>query len=226
MLVHALKDLQSFSLNCDQFFVSYHGVIVLAFDRFPDQVISAKQKIHEECKALKPENSGSKWPKITLGCLKEGKRLSLEQLAILKRITVHFCDLLRLYRWKIEKLSIVGFQCRSLERLLFRFDVPLLDQSPDYIEGIGNREFVKNVLQEFDLHRIEEYWFNASKDGQREMHYRSDHVENTLVAFLDKDQDQLYRVIEEFINLVDKELPGMYVWFDRKSLHLTIRALS
>ena len=35
---------------------------------------------------LKPENPGSKWPKVSLAALRDGKRLSFEQLLKLKRI--------------------------------------------------------------------------------------------------------------------------------------------
>ena len=35
----------------------------------------------------------------------------------------------------------------------------------------------------------------------------------------------LLDIIQEFQTEVDKTLPGMYVWFSKASLHVTVRAL-
>ena len=38
-------------------------------------------------------------------------------------------------------------------------------------------------------------------------------------------QTRLLDIIQEFQIEVDKSLPGMYVWFSKASLHVTVRAL-
>ncbi|DBA97850.1 TPA: hypothetical protein ACH3X3_012714 [Trebouxia sp. C0006] len=93
---------------------------------------------------------------------------------------------------------------------------------------------VQAVLQEADH---PSYWFSASKDGNRESHYRGPALGCTLVAslvgqnkFPNKALDhnkgaQLTEVIDQFRQQVDQLLPGMYAWFDDSSLHVTIRAL-
>ena len=48
----------------------------------------------------------------------------------------------------------------------------------------------------------------------------------TLVADLDKShQEYLFQIIKAFQHTVDNALPGMYIWFDERSLHVTVRSL-
>jgi hypothetical protein len=46
------------------FFVSWQGVLTLAFTGFPPALIELKDNIYEACPELPPENPGSKWPKV------------------------------------------------------------------------------------------------------------------------------------------------------------------
>lgn len=39
------------------------------------------------------------------------------------------------------------------------------------------------------------------------------------------DGERLATMVRAFRERVDEELPGMYVWFDDSSLHITVRAL-
>lgn len=68
------------------FFVSWQGVVTLAFRGFPPALTGLKAQLGEHYTALPPENPGSRWPKSSLGAVKEGKRLSPEQLDKLNTI--------------------------------------------------------------------------------------------------------------------------------------------
>jgi hypothetical protein len=48
--------------------------------------VDLKQRIAAAHPALPPENPGSRWPKTSLGCLKDGCRLTPEQLQVLCRV--------------------------------------------------------------------------------------------------------------------------------------------
>lgn len=89
-----------------------------------------------------------------------------------------------------------------------------------------------------------DYWFAASKDGNREGHYRGAHLGATLV-FRHRMRDggggsgpalppsapppsglaRLQRVIDDFQAKVEAALPGMYAWFAPESRHVTLRGV-
>lgn len=74
--------------------------------------------------------------------------------------------------------------------------------------------------------------------GRRETHYRSPHIEATLVAFLSLQRGNsapeehlsgrpvVPPYLQSFRESVDALLPGYYAWFDEDALHVTIRALA
>ena len=77
---------------------------------------------------------------------------------------VHGC-----HRWLLKKLILMR---RSLERLMSWAEVPFapsVDSSEPEPEELGR---VEKILAEADE---EEYWFAASKDGNRISHYRGLH---------------------------------------------------
>ena len=53
---------------------------------FPRALLDLKDALADTCKGLAPENPGSKWPKTTLGALRDGTRLTPEQLQQLNAI--------------------------------------------------------------------------------------------------------------------------------------------
>ena len=105
------------------------------------------------------------------------------------------------------------------------------------------------VMNEMDS---PDYWYDVSKDGNRETHYRGvaqllmetvvskaeqvlrlcctgAHVGATLVCQLNQAAvpvEGLLQAIHAFCAAVDGELPSMYTWFRDDSLHITVRALS
>ena len=63
-----------------QFFCSWQGVLTLAWRGFPQPLVDLKASLSDYYSSLPPENPGSRWPKTSLGALKDGKRLTPEQL--------------------------------------------------------------------------------------------------------------------------------------------------
>lgn len=79
------------------------------------------------------------------------------------------------------------------------------------------------MVDEFaDEQRLDNYWVHASKDGNRENHYRDTALGAALVHFLGTNKPA---AIANFIARVEAELPDMYAWFRDPSLHVTVRGL-
>ncbi|GAQ81604.1 hypothetical protein KFL_000850200 [Klebsormidium nitens] len=217
---------QAVRLTFSQFFVSWSGVLTVVFTGLPPELLQMKAQIDQELpylQTLKPENPGSKWPKVSLAALRDGKRLSFEQLLKLKRICRDSSKALANERQLlVDKLSVVLFASCSLEETLSISNVPLLLPSSDSTPTDVELRNVEKVMDEFALDRLEQYWFYASKDGNSISHYRNPKLGATLVHFL-QDFPQPLRA---FRAAVDAELPDMYDWFRESALHVTIRALS
>jgi len=62
-------------------------VFTLAFTGFPDPIVRLKHNI-EKMPFLQPENPGSKSPKITLGAVNDGKKLTRKDIYKIREI----CD--------------------------------------------------------------------------------------------------------------------------------------
>ena len=77
------------------FFVSWSGVLALAYRGFPRQLAGLKAALPEYYAGLPPEAPGSRWPKTTLAALRDGRRLTPEQLATLSRICWCACACMR-----------------------------------------------------------------------------------------------------------------------------------
>jgi len=68
------------------FFISWQGVLTLAFTGFPPAILEMKEQIDAQHPALPPESSGSKWPKSSLGCLHDDVTLTVEQFETLNAL--------------------------------------------------------------------------------------------------------------------------------------------
>eukprot|EP00192_Tetraselmis_astigmatica_P021737 CAMPEP_0117659398 /NCGR_PEP_ID=MMETSP0804-20121206/6412_1 /TAXON_ID=1074897 /ORGANISM="Tetraselmis astigmatica, Strain CCMP880" /LENGTH=292 /DNA_ID=CAMNT_0005466055 /DNA_START=74 /DNA_END=952 /DNA_ORIENTATION=- len=235
------------------FFVSWHGVLTLVYSGFPPPLVMLKQGIMDAFPSLPAENPGSKWPKTSLGCLKEGKRLSPEDLTRLNRICTSFSRALQGdedLAVTVDILSIVMFQCCSLETRFCEMQVELsdaadqqgggrrIDEQPPSAEELACVDGVVGAASRAG------YWYFASKDGNDEKHYRGPHHGVTLVHPLQctltsstssssaagkparmPSAAGLPELIEKFRAAVDEALPDMYTWFSPASLHVTIRGL-
>lgn len=214
-----------------QFFVSWQGVLTLAYRGFPPSLAKLKQQLTAQSRALPPENPGSRWPKTSLGCLKEGRRLTPEQLRDLQSLCKRFSDDAKLQacRLRVSNAEVVLFECRCLESILHKHTLQLSDEFDEAGPSPAEQEIVKNVIAEAD---DPGYWFAASKDGNRESHYRGNALGATLCtcqgAFVEEESNPsaaVAQVVAQFREQVDDILPDTYAWFSDTSLHITIRAL-
>jgi hypothetical protein len=237
------------------FFVSWQGVLTLAYSGFPPQLASLKASLAEaHGEALPKESPGSRWPKTSLGCMRDGRRLTPEELQTLLRAcreesaALFGCgggqegggsagEAAAFLSVTVRDLSVLTYECRSLERVVARQRLPLLggenggrcgvDFSPPSKE---EAERVAAVLAEAD---DPDYWYHASRDGGREAHYRGAAPGVTLVHELaggggrpkNEDVHTVLAAVRRFRARVDAELPGVYAWFDERSLHVTVRAI-
>lgn len=182
---------------------------------------------------LAPEQPGSMWPKTSLGCLHDRQRLSPEQLSTLIRVCRECSDeLAGAAALPIDRGDVVVHQCRSLERRLSVQSVAFdggrgggggadawAPPPPDQLARVAA------VLAEPEA---EDYWFAASRDGNRRAHYADTHLGVTLVHFLRTGAAAaaVLAAAERFRRAVDAALPGMYYWFDDAALHVTLRAIT
>lgn len=228
------EDCEPCELRPRAFFVAWSGVMTLAWHGFPPVLAGLKRRIVETFPALSPEKPGSKWPKTTLGCLKEGARLTPDQLRKLTQLCDRFFMSLPAAERElsplattpnfepVDSLSVVLFQCRSLERVLSEHEVRLGGQTRNRDRPERDEEtVVDRVLVESSVENLERYWPLVARDGGREGHYRDVNFGATLVARLKR----LPAAVAQFRLAVDEALPGMYVWFDDSSLHVTLRGL-
>ena len=238
------QDCEPCELRPKAFFVAWSGVMTLAWEGFPPAMASLKRRIARAFPALSPEKPGSRWAKTTLGCLKEGARLTPAELASLVDLCERFGERFGKIAATpgegaeegvegvaaspgcvpVDGLSVVLFQCRSLERVLsehvvsFRNDGIVRDRDRPSRDETA---VVDAVLRESSRECLEKYWPLAARDGGREPHYRDDKFGATLVARLRRPP----RAVAEFRAAVDAALPGMYAWFHDDSLHVTLRGL-
>jgi len=205
-----------------QYFPAWQGVLTLCYTGLPPALADAKAHLAARYPHLPKENPGSMWPKTTVACLREGKRLSPEQLATLLRVCAEVSKRLESDEQaavEVESLSATAYSCRSLERRLFMSTLPLRGPVDRQQPREDDAERARRVLAE----PLEEgYWFQASKDGNREAHYRGEAAGMTLVSFLPRAPARL----AELRAAVEEALPGMYAFFEQASLHVTLRALS
>lgn len=102
------------------FFVSFHGTLTLAFAGWPRCVCERKARLDAELCAhahlLTEENAGTRWPKVTLGVLDEGKILQEGEARRLLSVIA-----------ALNK-ELVEINCKAEEDLT-TFDVVLFDVS-------------------------------------------------------------------------------------------------
>lgn len=68
------------------FFISWHGVLTLAYRGFTPALLDLKRRLALAHPALSAEAPGSKWPKTSIACLKEGTTLTPEQFQTLRAL--------------------------------------------------------------------------------------------------------------------------------------------
>eukprot|EP00929_Paragymnodinium_shiwhaense_P038333 TRINITY_DN20266_c0_g1_i3.p1 TRINITY_DN20266_c0_g1~~TRINITY_DN20266_c0_g1_i3.p1 ORF type:complete len:157 (+),score=22.08 TRINITY_DN20266_c0_g1_i3:88-558(+) len=114
-------------LTARAFFPAFGAVLTLAYDGWPPSLADFKAELASSHAALPPERMGSKWPKTTLGALREGSgALSREEFATLTDVCRKASqELLGRVSWKCNAISVTVFTRSSHEALLSRQDMPL-----------------------------------------------------------------------------------------------------
>jgi len=186
--------------------VLWHGVLALAFEGWTAPLLQLKEQLNERAVAewgLRAENSGSTWPKVSLGCLREERTLTLEQLRALMQLMRRYEAAIAAHAWRlrVRMLSAVVYSCRSLECLLMKQELPLsaksnssepshsvADESPAVARSAAR---VSGVLAELSEATAELYLLEVNKPGGRLEHYVTGaYKDSTLVAFLTTNADE------------------------------------
>ena len=210
------------------FFVSWHGVMTLAYGGFSKCILDLKANLETKFTSLPAENEGSKWPKTTLGALNQGRVLTLAELASIRDLCDRHSDLLTAdpsEHLKIDALTYVQYDCRSLERVSMTKTMHLKQKTaPEYEPPDDHKNAVDSVLKQFAIENLANYIDKVQKGGHRENHYRSYHPGISLIYQLPLNTELIDR-IANFEKDLDSLIPNTYAWFNTKSLHVTVRSL-
>lgn len=222
-LASLVSSTQACRFEVAEFFVSWQGVLTVAYTGFPDALLQLKSQIADCYPGLVKEFPGSKWPKTSIACLRDNKRLSREDLEKLRDICSEENSYLTSTTPLVEvnHLSIVLFANSCLEQILCQTDVSLALPASTAGPNSDHCASVRAVLDEFRRENLDNYYFNASKDGNRTAHYRGFKAGVTLVHFL----TSIPRALARFRERVERELPNAYDWFADRTLHITVRAI-
>ena len=226
ILLRVLRDRPATTLQPRAFFIAWSGVPTLVYAGFSPTLLAIKQDLEAHVPGLQEENPGSRWPKTTLGALREGQQLAWEDVLALRDI----CDDVNRTIERnnapltVDALTAVWGGCRSLETCHARTTLPLTRSRPinTAVPPDAHRARVEHTLQQFARSHLSQYWDDLRCEGNHARHYRTEQVEPTLVHFLKEDPAP----IDTFIRRVDDALPGMYNWFAPHSRHLTVRTLA
>jgi hypothetical protein len=213
------------------FFIAWSGVPTLAYRGFSPTLLSVKRHVEASLPWLAAERPGSRWPKTTLGALRDGRTLAWEEAIRLREV----CDAMDAAirapdaALEVRDLTVVRSGCKSLERRHEATTIPLAGTAVPQPAALQSHEppaahcsAVDAVLRQFDRRNLRAYWHVHLRGGNRESHYRCDCDERTLVFDLTWQPD----VLDAFIRRVDAALPDAYRWFDATSRHVTLRTLT
>ena len=120
------------------FVVAWHGVLTLEFCKWPVTMANIKTKLSKIPKFRdQTESFGSRWPKITLAALKDDAppitQETFERLMFL--LDQWKPRLQKLPAIQVESISLVEFDCRSLENIQHLVDVSLMQQHSSTLEN-------------------------------------------------------------------------------------------
>jgi hypothetical protein len=191
----------------------------------PGRVAQAALSAHHGG-AVCAENPGSRWPKATLGALRDGAApLSRDELTTLQRLcAAHGTAAARAPPVPVPALRLTLFACRSLERVVAAPALALAAPEDASSPSTAAAAAAASTLAEFDAERLDAYWPHVARAGSREAHYRAAAAGATLVAPLPAAALAACGV-SAFRAAVDAALPGRYCWFADDALHVTVRGL-
>jgi len=189
------------------FFVAWNSVITLVFTGWPEPIDTMKSELSSQVNICK-EMFGSKFPKITLACVKDGFEMTPKLLKQIRNLCQNFV-IPKDYVLCMDSLSIVLYENRSQESIIYEKVVPLK----------RNHKFMgsPNLLK---LEMEEDNDSPYLRSGNRTSHYRSLHVGSSIVY-------KLYPSIPKWITDFQSKLPqDVFDTFSKDSLHITVRALT
>lgn len=113
-----IEDTPVCSLEPKQFFVAWHGVITLVFNGWPEPIDTMKEIISKKMQICN-ENFGSKFPKVTIGVIKDNVEMTKEMLKDVRQLCdKHSKKIDQNQSLKMEKLNIVLYHNRCQESII------------------------------------------------------------------------------------------------------------
>lgn len=189
------------------FFVAWNSVITLVFNGWPEPIDTMKSEMASSCTLCK-EMFGSKFPKITLACVKDGVEMTKERLAEVRMLCKQ-ATIPKDYVLCLDALSVVLWENRCQESIIYEKIIPLKKNH----KFLGSPRPLLLDLEE------DEDDGPYLRSANRSSHYRSLVIGTSLVHRL--------IVVPNFITEFQAKLPkNIFDTFSRESLHVTLRALS
>ena len=212
-----IKETRRTFIDPGAFFVSWQGAMTLVFTGFPEPLRELKAFLNL-ISGVAEENFGSRWPKITLGCLKESITLEEDQFKKLTALAQEYGQRLQESGWRmpVDALRVVVLGNRQLSKRLIDYEIkltnPVDETGPIEEELLRIDPFLKQGILEGEAFLKELRGVNVP--GGRQSRSEEDHVETSLVC----QAKDLPPAVNEFKQAVDKLLPNYYVWFPEESL--------
>lgn len=194
-------------LKPKSFFVAWNSVITLVFNGWPEPIDIMKKELSDQVNICK-EMFGSKFPKITLACVKDGIEITPKILGQIRNLCNNVI-IPKDYILSLDALSIILYENRSQESIIYEKIIPLKSNH----RFMGSPKLLTlNMNEKDDAPYL--------RSGNRTSHYRSLHVGSSIVY-------KLYPNIPKWITDFQAKLPkDIFDTFDKNSLHITVRALT
>ncbi|GAM27482.1 hypothetical protein SAMD00019534_106580 [Acytostelium subglobosum LB1] len=247
------------SLTFESYVISYNGVLTMAFKSWTPSLSRLKRTINQSAESLAManhgENMGTKWPKITLACLKDNLHLSrsqFEELHVLCR--------------QITNSHLSNNHVRSSPDSAENTSIVDSDHDEDNVQFVRTvinetlhsttSSSSSGVIDELVVNNRTDYYSKVTNHSQgnanHSNHYleqlTSDKFESTLVHFVcqshdgdvdkqhqqqQQQQEQLMRnrhissMIEHLRETIESNpnLTGIYDWMPLHSVHISVRAI-
>ena len=127
-LASILEQTPTSSLSPLEFFISWNGVLTLAYSGWTESLLDLKTRLNATPCALPPESPGSRWPKTSIGCLHDHKSLTFEEFINLRDLCKYVNIVLLFYLSSAHRPP--PFLSLSTEIFLHSCSLPLLRPLP------------------------------------------------------------------------------------------------
>lgn len=252
-LIQQLEQTPTSYMEPYAFFVSWRGVLTLAFSGWSPAVKDLKDRISRAHPTLPKESPGSQWPKTSIGCLRDGVTLTKDQFSALASLCkLHSSRQFGLSdcpQIALDSAAIAIYENRCLERLVSLQTVQFSAARDGHGPSLEEKHRIQSILLEADEPG---YYDEVAKEGNRAPHYVDPALGVTLMHPLIapigpgsvrshyptaraglrergiqdlSDRRRLLEMIHAFQQAVDAALPNTYRWFSDASLHVTLRAI-